>query len=54
MYCCGPEQLLSAIEQHCSHWPEGALHIERFAAKAPTADAEAALESLRSCANGRE
>jgi ferredoxin-NADP reductase len=35
VYCCGPEQLLSAAEQHCVHWPEGSLHIERFAAKAP-------------------
>ena len=42
VYCCGPEQLLSAAEQHCAHWPEGSLHIERFAAKAlaePTAEA---------------
>jgi ferredoxin-NADP reductase len=43
VYCCGPEQLLSAVEQHCAHWPEGSLHIERFAAKAPT---EPAAESL--------
>jgi ferredoxin-NADP reductase len=43
VYCCGPEQLLSAVEQHCAHWPEGSLHIERFAAKAP---AEPAAESL--------
>jgi ferredoxin-NADP reductase len=43
VYCCGPEQLLCAVEQHCLHWPEGSLHIERFAAKAqcvePNADA---------------
>ena len=38
VYCCGPEPLLSAAEQHCLHWPEGSLHIERFAAKAPTAE----------------
>lgn len=43
VYCCGPEQLLSAVEQHCAHWPEGSLHIERFAAKAA---AEPAAESL--------
>ena len=35
VYCCGPEPLLAAVEQHCEHWPEGSLHIERFAAKAP-------------------
>jgi ferredoxin-NADP reductase len=38
VYCCGPEGLLSAVESQCSHWPAGALHIERFAAKAPTAE----------------
>jgi ferredoxin-NADP reductase len=35
VYCCGPEALLSAVEQHSAHWPAGILHIERFAAKAP-------------------
>ena len=30
VYCCGPEPLLAAVEQHCAHWPEGSLHIERF------------------------
>lgn len=35
VYCCGPEALLNAVEDHCAHWPEGSLHIERFAAKAP-------------------
>lgn len=45
VYCCGPEGLLGAVEQHCAHWPPGALHIERFAAKAPTAqDAAEALD----------
>jgi ferredoxin-NADP reductase len=44
VYCCGPEGLLTAVEQQCAHWPAGALHIERFAAKAPTA--EEAAEAL--------
>jgi ferredoxin-NADP reductase len=44
VYCCGPEALLSAVEQHSSHWPAGILHIERFAAKAPTA--QEAAEAL--------
>lgn len=45
VYSCGPEALLSAVEQQCAHWPAGALHIERFAAKAPPAEqAAAALE----------
>jgi ferredoxin-NADP reductase len=42
VYCCGPEGLLSAVESQCAHWPVGALHIERFAAKAPTAEEAAA------------
>ena len=47
VYCCGPETLLSAAEQYCGHWPEGSLHIERFAAKAPSAEPAAeALESF--------
>jgi ferredoxin-NADP reductase len=44
VYCCGPEPLLAAVEQQCAGWPTGALHIERFAAKAPTA--ERAAEAL--------
>ena len=47
VYCCGPEALLSAVEQHSAHWPAGILHIERFAAKAPTAEeAAAALDQF--------
>jgi ferredoxin-NADP reductase len=33
VYCCGPEPLLVAVEQHCAGWPEGTLHLERFAPK---------------------
>jgi ferredoxin-NADP reductase len=48
VYCCGPEPLLTAVEQHCARWPEGSLHIERFAAKAPSAEpTEGALESFQ-------
>jgi ferredoxin-NADP reductase len=32
VYCCGPELLLRAVEQHCAAWPSGSLRIERFAA----------------------
>jgi len=31
VYCCGPEALLAAVEARCAAWPEGALHVERFA-----------------------
>jgi ferredoxin-NADP reductase len=33
VYCCGPEPLLTAVEQRCSEWPTGSLHLERFAPK---------------------
>lgn len=33
IYCCGPEPLLAAVESASSHWPDGALHLERFAPK---------------------
>lgn len=33
VYSCGPEGLLGAVEAGCAAWPEGSLHIERFAAK---------------------
>lgn len=33
IYCCGPEPLLRAVEERCSSWPRGALHIERFKAR---------------------
>jgi ferredoxin-NADP reductase len=31
VYCCGPEPLLTAVEQRCASWPPGCLHVERFA-----------------------
>ncbi len=34
VYCCGPESLLSAVEERCASWPAGALHLERFSPKA--------------------
>ncbi|MFT3866546.1 MAG: PDR/VanB family oxidoreductase [Solirubrobacterales bacterium] len=33
IYCCGPAPLLEAVERAAAHWPAGALHLERFAAK---------------------
>ena len=33
VYCCGPEPLLAAVEQHCAAWPARSLHLERFAPK---------------------
>ena len=33
VYCCGPEPLLAAVEQRCTGWPKGSLHVESFAAR---------------------
>jgi ferredoxin len=41
VYSCGPEALLDAVEDSCRPWPEGSLHIERFAAKTVEAPADA-------------
>jgi len=40
VYACGPEPLLAAVEQRMTHWPAGALHLERFSA--PVAERGAA------------
>jgi ferredoxin-NADP reductase len=36
VYCCGPEPLLAAVEEHCASWPAGALHVERFTPRPDT------------------
>ena len=38
IYCCGPEALLSAVEQRCARWPAGSLHVERFQGARTTDD----------------
>ncbi|MFA5628422.1 MAG: PDR/VanB family oxidoreductase [Thiohalomonadaceae bacterium] len=40
VYSCGPERLLQAVEQQCSIWPEGALHLERFKPVEVTSEGE--------------
>ncbi|MBP2372076.1 PDR/VanB family oxidoreductase [Pseudonocardia parietis] len=30
VYCCGPEPLIDAVDEHCGTWPPGSLHVERF------------------------
>jgi ferredoxin len=38
VYTCGPEGLLTAVEERCTAaWPADALHLERFAARATQA-----------------
>jgi ferredoxin-NADP reductase len=46
VYCCGPEGLLSAVEEACSPWPSDALHIERFSAKPMDEPADGALDAF--------
>lgn len=46
VYCCGPEGLLSAVEDACKTWPDGSLHIERFSAKALEEPSPDALETF--------
>ena len=39
VYVCGPEALLKAVEERMPGWPEGSLHLERFAVpEAPARD----------------
>jgi len=45
VYCCGPGALLDAVEEGCASWPDGSLHLERFAAKKVVAS-EDALDSF--------
>lgn len=45
VYCCGPGPLLDAVEEGCAGWPDGSLHLERFAAKKVDAT-EDALDSF--------
>ena len=33
VYTCGPEPLLAAVEERCTAWPPGSLHLERFTAR---------------------
>ncbi|MFI6784547.1 PDR/VanB family oxidoreductase [Micromonospora sp. NPDC050276] len=44
VYCCGPEPLVRAVEEHCRGWPPGCLHVERFTASADTGGPETTIE----------
>ncbi|MGW7238322.1 PDR/VanB family oxidoreductase [Streptomyces sp. NPDC054804] len=41
VYCCGPEPLLDAVEEHC---PAGVLRVERFRPKARRAGGDSEFE----------
>ncbi|MBM0276608.1 PDR/VanB family oxidoreductase [Micromonospora tarensis] len=44
VYCCGPEALIRAVEEHCQGWPPGSLHVERFTPAGDTGEAETTIE----------
>ncbi|MFI7432244.1 PDR/VanB family oxidoreductase [Micromonospora haikouensis] len=44
VYCCGPETLVRAVEEHCRGWPPGCLHVERFTPAGDTGGADTAIE----------
>ncbi|MFY1585156.1 PDR/VanB family oxidoreductase [Micromonospora sp. WMMD734] len=44
VYCCGPEALVRAVEEHCRDLPPGRLHVERFAPRDATTGPETAIE----------
>lgn len=50
VYACGPESLLAAVAERMTHWPPGALHIERFTSrpKPDRIDAEFEVRCARS------
>ena len=49
VYCCGPGGLLTAVEEACQGWPDGSLHIERFAAKTVEAGPDGDTEFVVEC-----
>jgi ferredoxin-NADP reductase len=38
VYCCGPERLMTAVEEATSAWPEGSVHFEWFTPRSRPAD----------------
>ncbi|MEV8341225.1 PDR/VanB family oxidoreductase [Streptomyces niveus] len=45
VYCCGPEPMLTAVEDRSRAWPAGVLQVERFqAAELPSSAAESAFD----------
>ncbi|GIJ27354.1 ferredoxin [Micromonospora qiuiae] len=44
VYCCGPEALISAVEERCRSWPSGCLHVERFTPTDATGGEQTTIE----------
>ena len=38
VYCCGPEQFMDLVAEATRHWPEEAVHFERFRPPEPSGD----------------
>jgi ferredoxin-NADP reductase len=38
VYCCGPERLMTAVEEATAAWPEGRIHFEWFTPRSRPAD----------------
>jgi ferredoxin-NADP reductase len=38
IYCCGPESLMTAVEEATKEWPEGSVHFEWFAPRSRASD----------------
>lgn len=41
VYCCGPESLMTAVEDATRHWPESSVHFEWFAPRSNQLDGDA-------------
>ncbi|MDE1180787.1 PDR/VanB family oxidoreductase [Paraburkholderia sp.] len=52
-YCCGPNPMLTAFEIACENAGVGNVHIERFAASAPLADAQQGSYTVELAKSGR-
>ena len=45
VYCCGPERLMTAVEEATSAWPEGSVHFEWFTPRSrPAGETSGAFE----------
>ncbi|MER8186051.1 PDR/VanB family oxidoreductase [Kitasatospora sp. NPDC094015] len=50
VYACGPEPLLTAVEERAAHWPAGSVRLERFRPRprVPRADTDLEVVCARS------
>ena len=44
VYCCGPERLMTAVEQATTAWPDGSIHFEWFTPRSRPADETGSFE----------